>query len=213
MHGWASNCTSILTNLNQSNDISKAQLFSDTSNDILEKILCLQWFNITDEFAFNFNQSKINHLLLNGFKKPTKREFLKIIMSIFDPLRFLTPFTMQSRILMQDIWTSGIGWNEGMCENEFVKWLQWLHDYKSVQSCRIDRCYEIRDQQVKSVELHIFCDASSKTYATVAYWRFILSNDSFHIAIIIAKGRVAPLKVISIPRRSARDEIIKYNFH
>ena len=41
MHGWASNCASILTNLNQSNDISKAQIFSDTSKDNLEKILGL----------------------------------------------------------------------------------------------------------------------------------------------------------------------------
>lgn len=53
---------------------------------------------------------------------------------------------------------------------------------------------------MKSAELHVFCDASSKAYAAVAYWRFPLSNKSFHTAFILAKSRVAPLKPITIPR-------------
>ena len=46
----------------------------------------------------------------------------------------------------------------------------------------------------------MFCDASSKAYAAVAYWRFPLTNNSFHVALIGSKSRVAPLKVVSIPR-------------
>lgn len=90
-------------------------------------------------------------------------------MSVFDPLGLLTPFTIQSRILMQDIWISGIGWDEGLRDSVFKKWQLWLRDLKSVATCKIDRCYQIKNMQMRSAELHIFCDASDKAYTAVAY--------------------------------------------
>lgn len=53
---------------------------------------------------------------------------------------------------------------------------------------------------MESAELHVFCDASDKEYATVAYWRFILKNQAYHTAIIAAKCRVAPVDYVSIPQ-------------
>lgn len=50
---------------------------------------------------------------------------------------------------------------------------------------------------MKSAELRVFCDASSKTYAAVAYWRFPLNN---YTAFILAKSRVTPIETITIPR-------------
>ena len=42
-------------------------------------------------------------------------------MSIFDPLGFIFPLTIKARILMQDIWSSGINWNDPLRENEFKR--------------------------------------------------------------------------------------------
>ena len=198
MHGWASNYRSIL-NKGSHNQMSN-ELISVEKDVAIEKILGLHWLNLTDELSFKINKDKITPELYNGCKNPTKREFLAVIMSIFDSLGFLTPFTIQSRVLMQQIWSSGINWDEQLRENEFLNWKRWLRELEKIKSCRIERCYQLQNSQQAEAELHIFCDASSKAYATVAYWRFVLPNNKFHVSIIMAKSRVAPLKVLTIPR-------------
>ena len=82
-------------------------------------------------------------------------------MPIFDPLGLLTLLTIQSRILMEMIWASKIGWDEPLRENETMLWKKWLHDLEKLKTCQIN--------QLNSAELHIFCDASSKAYTSVAY--------------------------------------------
>ncbi|GBP86346.1 hypothetical protein EVAR_55273_1 [Eumeta japonica] len=49
-------------------------------------------------------------------------------------------------------------------------------------------------------ELHVFVDASEKSYAAAVYWRIKLSEHESAVSLIAGKARVAPLKVISIPR-------------
>ncbi|XP_017888927.1 uncharacterized protein LOC108630255 [Ceratina calcarata] len=103
MHGWCSNASEVLSGLKTDDDPSS--LVKSEVNQISdEKVLGLRWLNTSDELMFSFNQHKITAEFYSGQRRPTKREFLGIIMSIFDPLGFLTPFTIQSRILMQEIW-------------------------------------------------------------------------------------------------------------
>ena len=121
-------------------------------------------------------------------------------MAIFDPLGFLTPFTIRSRILMQKFWTLGIGWDEKIRDEDLKEWKLWLLNLKKVKTCRVDRCYQLKQFQTNTAELHVFCDASSKAHAAVGYWRFKLPDDTFHVSFILAKSRVAPLKPTTFPR-------------
>ena len=156
--------------------------------------------NPSDELAFKINLIKIPTQIYNGFEIPTKRQFLAVIISIYDPLGFLTPFTVHSRIIMQDIWMSKIGWDEKLKMKEFSQWKKWLNDFEKVKNCRIPRCYQIGIEQQNKTDLHIFFDASSKAYTAVAYWRFLLPDNKYHIAFIMSKSRVAPMTNTTIPR-------------
>ena len=42
----------------------------------------------------------------------TKRDIMKSIYSIFDPLGFLAPIVFQAKVLMQDIWRHKYDWDE-----------------------------------------------------------------------------------------------------
>ena len=42
----------------------------------------------------------------------TKKNFLKKISTLFDPLGSLVPFTIRSKLLMQETWSAGIDRNE-----------------------------------------------------------------------------------------------------
>lgn len=51
-----------------------------------------------------------------------------------------------------------------------------------------------------SVTNHGFCDASSKDYAAVVYCRKVSDDGTVSTNIIMAKRKVAPITMVSIPR-------------
>ncbi|XP_052749744.1 uncharacterized protein LOC128200404 [Galleria mellonella] len=122
-------------------------------------------------------------------------------MSIFDPLGFLLYVTVKGRILLQNIWKSKISWDDEIESTSFKEWQLWLLELQKVSDFRLPRWLftDMCDKQA-DLELHIFCDASSKAYASVAYLRVKMSDGSWHVAFVLARAHVAPLKVMSIPR-------------
>jgi hypothetical protein len=56
-------------------------------------------------------------------------------------------------------------------------------------------CYELN-----SIELHGFSDASLQGYGAVLYVKAQAANGSTSVKLSCAKNRVAPLKVITLPR-------------
>ena len=63
------------------------------------------WIAEENKFTFLSNNDD------DGFNY-TKRIFLKKISTLFDPLGLLAPFTIRSKILMQETWNAGIDWDE-----------------------------------------------------------------------------------------------------
>jgi hypothetical protein len=68
----------------------------------------LWWDPISDTFQFRLKSEMIN---FDKNQRPTKRNVLKLVMSIFDPLGLIAKFTIRGRILLQEIWRSGIDWD------------------------------------------------------------------------------------------------------
>lgn len=165
-----------------------------------EKTLGLCWDTNTDTLIFKIDLDKIPKDILTGYKKPTKREFLRVIMSVFDPLGFLSPFLNRSKILMQRVWVSGIGWDCELNEEEYLIWKGWVQDLSDIKLCRIPRWYIKSQNKVTETQLHIFCDASLKAFSAVAYWRLSFSDGSLQVILVGSKSRVAPLKTMSVPR-------------
>lgn len=54
--------------------------------------------------------------------------------------------------------------------------------------------------QVKTAQLHHFCDASEQGYGSVSYLRSTNTTGKVHIAFVLGKSRVNPLKQMTIPR-------------
>ena len=66
----------------------------------------------------------------------TKRNFLKKIATLFDPIGFLAPFTIRAKMLLQDMWTAGLGWDDGLTEpliNLARAWFSELGNLKDIQ--------------------------------------------------------------------------------
>ena len=160
----------------------------------IERTLGLRWNLHDDTFVFTV----CLHSDQDGTGSCTKRSLLSRVMSVFDQLGFLASFTVRAKILLQDVWRAGLGWDDELPAELQSRWDKWWREVRSVSTLKIPRCYSPKIPQ-STVELHVFCDASSKAFAAVAYLR-VLSQDEADTAFVSAKTRMAPLKPMSIPR-------------
>lgn len=63
-------------------------------------------------------------LIADGTKAPSKREILRLIMSLFDPLGIISNITVFGKIILQDVWRSGVDCDQFVHEQS-KDWLKW----------------------------------------------------------------------------------------
>ncbi|XP_046869183.1 uncharacterized protein LOC124461768 [Drosophila willistoni] len=145
--------------------------------------------------------------VLDSDKTPTKRELLQVLMSMYDPLGFISCFTIELKILLQEVWRSGIGWDTGLPDALLPKWIRWKRILTTIAGLTIPRCYFNSSDQIHDVELHTFVDASELAYAAVCYLRIRLGERTY-LRFVASKAKVAPLSPLSIPRMELQDAVI-----
>jgi hypothetical protein len=69
---------------------------------------------------------KLAENIVNGKERPSKRDILRVIMSIFDVYGFLSPFTINGKLIIQQAWQLQINWNEPVPDIIYEKWLKWI---------------------------------------------------------------------------------------
>lgn len=197
IRNWVSNVPQFTQHLEEAEVNAQKDL---THADATAKILGMSWRTSSDSFCYVINEDRIDADIFKRHKKPTKRQVLRIMMSVFDPLGLIAHFLMYVRIIFQDVWRSGIDWDELIQDREYEKWLTWLQLIKIVKTIEIPRCYIPNSlRPTESIQLHIFTDASENGYAAVAFFR-VYNGKQVHCTIIGAKSKVAPLHATSIPR-------------
>ncbi|XP_058817676.1 uncharacterized protein LOC131680985 [Topomyia yanbarensis] len=206
IRNWLSNSRSVIDNLHEVSTTEKNM--SLCAEMTTEKVLGMWWDTTTDTFTFKLSP-KHDEQLLSGIRMPTKREVLRTLMAIYDPMGFICNFLIYLKILMQEIWRSGCGWDDEINGKLAEKWQTWIEALPNVHQVKIPRCYRIitSAKPANNVELHIFCDASENGMAAVAYFRFE-EEGKVECAMIGSKTRVAPLKFLSIPRLELQAAVI-----
>ena len=186
---WASNDDEVLRDIPKEDRLSSFEIDSQETSST--KTLGVSWNAKTDVFTFQVKQPDPN-------EAPTKRNVLSTIASLYDPLQFLSPFVLRAKVLLQEIWTAGIGWDDVLPEELRKKWERWLSELPHLSKVEIPRC--LRKANPEKIELHLFSDASNAAYATVAYLVCHYTDYPISSCLIASKCRVAPVKTMTIPR-------------
>ncbi|XP_053686350.1 uncharacterized protein LOC128735897 [Sabethes cyaneus] len=206
MRNWVSNSPAVVTALN-GYETKEVNLSIGEAN-ATEKVLGMWWDTTADCFTYKLS-SRLDVGLLSGPKRPTKREVLRTLMMVFDPLGLISHFLMFLRNLLQEIWRASIGWDDPIHDCHFEKWPTWLRVLPRVADIKIPRCYRTITSAKKEtvVQMHTFVDASECGFAATIYLRF-QEGDTVETALAGAKTRVAPLKFLSIPRSELQAAVI-----
>ncbi|XP_055910831.1 uncharacterized protein LOC129945199 [Eupeodes corollae] len=183
---WTTNCWPLLISLPEDQrELSPVDF--EESNSV--KVLGLQWCPSRDIFSYKVKLNLVNSC--------TKRHILSDASKIFDPLGFLAPIVIGVKILLQELWRKQINWDEEVPDSLSQQWNNIRNELHIVENFAIPR---IMLQNKNEWELHGFCDASLDAYAAVVYCRNIKPNNSISVTLVAAKSKVAPLKVLPLPR-------------
>ncbi|XP_065080890.1 uncharacterized protein LOC135703571 [Ochlerotatus camptorhynchus] len=207
IRNWVSNSRQVLNALSESSTTEKNMDMS-MGPMATEKVLGMWWCTTADEFVYKIGWNRYNPDLLTGRCRPTKRQMLQVLMTIFDPLGLISHFLMFLKILLQEVWRAGVQWDEEIGDSLYEKWARWLKVLPQVESVRIPRC--LRSSMIPSdckVQLHMFVDASENGIAAAMFLRFE-HNGVVCCSLVAAKTRVAPLKFHSIPRLELQAALI-----
>jgi Pao retrotransposon peptidase/Family of unknown function (DUF5641)/Integrase zinc binding domain len=176
---WATNCPEVLEKVPENLKLSS---LVELNKEETLKTLGILWNPASDNFMFKVKMDKS--------MKYTKRNLLSSIAKIFDPLGWLAPATVTTKLLIQTLWENGYQWDEVLPPEITKKWLTLEKEFPLLEEIKIPRCIHSDN---KNMELHGFCDASEKAYAAVVYARTEVSN-IIKITMLAAKTKVAPLK-------------------
>nr|XP_041630523.1 uncharacterized protein LOC121501956 [Drosophila kikkawai] len=164
-----------------------------------QKILGMRWQVATDDFRFNVEYHRVPESVLSGDRVPTKREYLSLLMSTFDPLGFLCCLMITAKLLLREIWRQKIQWDEPLPEEIGRAFAAWRRQMDAVGQFRCPRHY-FGHGAVRTIELHVFVDASQSAFAAVAYWRVMYEDGKVLASFVCAKTKCAPMRTMSIPR-------------
>ncbi|XP_053699101.1 uncharacterized protein LOC128746075 [Sabethes cyaneus] len=204
MRNWISNSSSVLVRLKEGTAEEKDMNIGEEATT--EKILGMWWNTSTDCFTYKLS-SRYDEAVLTGSRRPSKREVLRILMMVYDPIGFIAHLLMFLKTLLQEIWRTAVGWDDPIEDAQFAKWMIWLAVFPEMTKIKIPRCYRSVLSKKAEVEMHTFVDASESGFAAVVYFRF-REGDVIECSFVAAKTRVAPLKFLSIPRSELQAAVL-----
>jgi hypothetical protein len=190
---WVSNSRNVLLSIPQE-ERSKECKTLDLKNQILpsERALGLRWDVELDQFGFQLTVKD---------EPLTKRGLLSIVSSVFDPLGFVGPYTLRAMMILQELCRQKCGWDDPLPDKQLAEWTNWLNDLNILEQFSVNRCLKppgFGDHI--TAQLHHFSDASMSGYGVATYIRFVNKHGHVHCALVTSKCRLAPLRVMTIPR-------------
>jgi len=153
-----------------------------------ERALGMLWHVNTDYLGFDV---QVMHN-----RTQTKRNVLSTLSTVFDPLGYVSPFILQARRIFQQLRRLQKGWDEPLPIELEEQWGRWLADLPEIKRFKVPRCFNPTALTIKKAQLHHFSDASEYGYGVASYLRVTLEDNSVYINLIMAKSRLAPLKVL-----------------
>ncbi|XP_062704199.1 uncharacterized protein LOC134286582 [Aedes albopictus] len=200
LRNFQSNDAQIAAEVGELSEECDKSLFLDKSEGV-ESVLGMRWTPSDDCFTYDLTMRRDLAIIIQEGHVPTKREVLRVVMSLFDPLGLIAFYLVHGKILMQEIWASGAQWDDVINERLYDRWVQWKRLLHQLSSIQVPRCYfpTAEAEVYRSLQVHVFVDASESAYSSVAYFR-VESDHGPLVALVGAKSKVAPLKMLTIPR-------------
>ena len=192
LHKFNSNCADVLKGLDPKDVVSSEDPVKLDTQEECERTLGVRWNLEKDTFGFSVSAST---------QPDTRRGVLSAVASLFDPLGFAAPFVLKGKLVLQGLCSQKLSWDDSLPPDDQSRWEEWKDGLQELRHFQLSRCYRTKDfGEIMRAEIHHFADASSIGYGACSYLRLMNEHGKVHCCLVLAKARVAPTKLRSIPR-------------
>ena len=171
---------------------------TDVLTKEIMKMFGVTWNVMQDKYSVPtfeiFNENRDNPI--------TKRNILKSVASIYDPIGIISPVVVTFKIFFQQLTQLKVSWDAKLSMDLEIRWMKYMEMLENDSQFNLQRyvfgSYMLRD--LKNITLHGFCDASELAYAAVIYVVGETEQGDKIPRFLTSKTKVAPVKKISVPR-------------
>ncbi|GFU91345.1 uncharacterized protein TNCV_2541131 [Trichonephila clavipes] len=157
----------------------------DSSKIPSSKVLGIPWDVVHDYFTID-----VKGLLQLDTSKPiTKRIVLQSAGKIYDPVGFLSPYTIRLKCLLQELWLRKLSWDDELPPDIHAVWSQWWLELPFLSELKIPRKILDSSGDSSEVQIHTFSDASQKAYGAAAFLR-VKHKDRVSVDLVTSKSRM-----------------------
>jgi len=153
-------------------DLNKGNLLSMRTLGVL-------WLVMEDVFIYRVNLSDEKFQL-------TKRNFLRKIAMLFDTMGFLAPYMIRAKILLQEMWTSRLDWDDPLDQSQARQARMWFEELTELSEVQVSHCLQL-NSDVETVTLHTFTDASGDAYGAATYVRYKYKGGTVSTSLVASK--------------------------
>ncbi|XP_073841380.1 uncharacterized protein [Musca autumnalis] len=155
----------------------------------ITKALGLVWDPKADTLIFTFMPTQESCVV-------TKRTVLSCIARLYDPLGLIGPVISRAKVIMQTLWKHNLQWDESLPQSLHTAWSQFVSQFTNLHKFIFPRFVSVPNS---TIQIHAFCDASLSAYGACVYARSEC-NGKVTAHLLCSKSRVAPLKVMTVPK-------------
>ena len=187
LHKWHSNAPELEdgTATSDEEQTYAKQQFAIKSNDT--KMLGLSWNKGKDTLSITFLEEKA---------QTTKRGILRFMASIYDPLGFASPITLQGKLLYRAACEEKMSWDEQLPDQVNKQWLKAEKNLPT--SVEVPRSLAGFREEIEAIDLHLFGDTSGHGTAAVIY-AVVYQQSGVTQGLVAARSQLAK-KGLTIPR-------------
>ena len=151
------------------------------------KLLGLPWNKVDDVISVSFPDPTT---------ATTKREILRFLSSIYDPLGLASPITLVGKFIYRDVCDLRIPWDAEISQHLSSRWLKFQQNLPD--KLDFPRSLVSLEEPIEAIDLHAFGD-SSKEGTSAAVYAVVQQASGVRQGLIAAKSRLAK-KDLTIPR-------------
>ena len=118
--------------------------------------------------------------------EPTKRGILSKVATIYDPLGLASPISLGGKLLYRDVCDAKRKWDDKLPNELMQNWVQW--EERLPEQLTVPRSLAVHQEEVQSIELHAFGDASGKGVAAVEASNVINALNVIKVLSVITFG-------------------------
>ncbi|XP_024875383.1 uncharacterized protein LOC112456855, partial [Temnothorax curvispinosus] len=134
----------------------------------------------------------------------SKRSIFYVIAQIYDPMGLIGPVVVKAKLFMRRLWKLSIDWDDKIPVELMLEWNSYKERLEAMEEIKIPR--QVVTREAVHIEMHGFCDASQSAYGACIYLCSIDAKGNRTARLLTSKSRIAPLKILSIPRLTRQDE-------